>query len=120
MNPFPDIKPIHRLVLPFLVGTLAYLAILLAFDTVERMLEDFFTRELFFCVVVSVFLLEANRGLLLAFKKKLVYQQYVHFVVLLKWWSRYICRKSRTKVFWLQSYVRRFRNTSLRLPSIPV
>ena len=73
MNPFPDIKPITRLVLPFLVGTLAYLAILLAFDTVDRMLEDFFTRELFFCVVVSVFLLEANRGLLLAFKRKLVY-----------------------------------------------
>ncbi len=75
MNAFPDIRPIHRLVLPFLVGTLTYLAILLAFDTVEAMLEDFFTRELFFCVIVSVFLLEANRGLLLAFKKKLVYSR---------------------------------------------
>lgn len=75
MRSFPDIKPIHRLVLPILVGTLAYLAILLAFDTVERMLEDFFTRELLFCVVLSIVLLEANRGLLLAFKQKLVYSR---------------------------------------------
>jgi|GEM_PF-3879251 len=75
MTPFPDIKPSYRLVLPFLLGTLAYLAILLAFDTVDRMMEDFFTRELFFCVVVSVFILETHRGLLLAFKKKLVYSK---------------------------------------------
>ncbi len=73
MKPFPDIQPISRLILPILVGTLAYLAILLAFDTVESMLEDFFTRELFFCIAVSIILLEANRGLLLAFKTKLVY-----------------------------------------------
>ncbi|OOG75206.1 histidine kinase [Algoriphagus sp. A40] len=75
MTPFPDIKPIYRLLLPLLVGILAYLAILLAFDTVERMMEDFFTREMLFCVVVSIVLLEANRGLLLAFKKKLVYSR---------------------------------------------
>jgi hypothetical protein len=75
MRTFPDIKPIYRLVLPLLVGTLAYLAILLAFDTVDSMMEDFFTRELFFCIVVSILLLETNRGLLLAFKKKLVYSQ---------------------------------------------
>jgi hypothetical protein len=73
MKSFPDIKPTYRFALPLLVGTLAYLAILLAFDTVERMLEDFFTRELLFCVVVSIVLLETNRGLLLAFKKKLIY-----------------------------------------------
>ncbi len=75
MTPFPDIKPIYRLALPLLVGTLAYLAILLAFDTVDRMMDDFFTRELLFCVVVSIVLLEANRGLLLAFKKTLVYSR---------------------------------------------
>lgn len=75
MTSFPDIKPIYRLVLPILVGTLAYLAILLAFDTVDALFEDFFTRELFFCMAVSALLLEANRGLLLAFKRKLVYSK---------------------------------------------
>lgn len=73
MTALPGIKPIFRILLPLLTGTLVYLSILLAFDTVESMLDDFFTRELLFCLVVSFVLLEVNRGLLRLFEKKLVY-----------------------------------------------
>ncbi|GAA0880757.1 hypothetical protein GCM10009119_37270 [Algoriphagus jejuensis] len=73
MTPLPGIKPIFRILLPLLTGTLVYLSILLAFDTVESMLDDFFTRELFFCLAVSLLLLEVNRRLLRLFEKKLVY-----------------------------------------------
>lgn len=73
-----DIKPIHRLLLPLLVGTLVYLAILLAFDTVGNVTEDFFTRELLFCVVASYVLLESNRMLLVFFENRL--RRRTHFI----------------------------------------
>jgi hypothetical protein len=75
MTAFPDIKPVYRVLLPILVGTLTYLAILLAFDTVDAMMEDFFSRELLFCIGVSGALLEANRGMLQLFKKKIIYSR---------------------------------------------
>lgn len=65
-------KPIIRLLLPVLVGVLVYLAVLLAFDTVSSVLEDFFTRELLFCIATSYTLLEINRSILLLFEKRLI------------------------------------------------
>ncbi|WP_192346742.1 histidine kinase [Algoriphagus sp. Y33] len=70
MTALSGIKPIYRLLLPLPVGTLVYLAILLAFDTVGNITADFFTRELLFCVVSSYALLEINRMLLVFFEKK--------------------------------------------------
>lgn len=65
-----EIKPVYRMALPLLVGTLTYLAILLAFDSVANITEDFFSRELLFCVISSFFLLELNRLILLYFEKR--------------------------------------------------
>ncbi|MCE7055693.1 histidine kinase [Algoriphagus sp. AGSA1] len=71
MTPLTQIKPIYRLLLPLPVGTLVYLGILLAFDTVGNITEDFFTREFLFCVLASYALLEVNQMLLVLFEKKL-------------------------------------------------
>lgn len=63
-------NPLTRLLLPLGVGALVYLCVLLAFDTVGTALEDFFTRELIFCIACSYLILEGNRLLinLLEFK----------------------------------------------------
>ncbi|WP_373398363.1 hypothetical protein V8V91_00950 [Algoriphagus halophilus] len=65
-----EIKPAYRMILPLLVGTLTYLAILLAFDSVVNIKEDFFSRELLFCVFSSFALLELNRLILLFLKEE--------------------------------------------------
>ena len=70
MGTVTSIKPIYRLLLPLLVGTLVYFAILLAFDSVASITEDFFTRELLFCVFSTYVLLESNRKLLVFFERK--------------------------------------------------
>ncbi len=72
MTAFPEIKTVYRLLLPLAVGTLVYLTVLLAFDTVANVTEDFFTNELLFCIICSYVLLEANRALLVLFGKQLV------------------------------------------------
>jgi len=72
MRPIIISKPIVRLLLPILVGSLVYLSVLLSFDTLSSVLEDFFTRELLFCITTSYILLEVNRYILLLFEKRLV------------------------------------------------
>lgn len=70
MSPVFEIKPVYRMILPLMVGTLTYLAVLLAFDSVVNIKEDFFSRELLFCVFSSFVLLELNRLILLFFERK--------------------------------------------------
>lgn len=64
-------NPLTRLLLPLGVGALVYLCVLLAFDTVGTALEDFFTRELIFCIASSYLILEGNRLLINLFESKL-------------------------------------------------
>ncbi|WP_143959815.1 hypothetical protein [Litoribacter populi] len=65
----PATKPFIRLLLPILVGGMVYLLVLLAFDTVNRVLEDFFNQELLVCIGMAYLVLEGNRLLALAFRK---------------------------------------------------
>ena len=64
-------NPLTRLLLPLGVGALVYLCVLLAFDTVGTALQDFFTRELIFCIVCSYLILEGNRLLINLLESKL-------------------------------------------------
>ncbi|WP_040302844.1 histidine kinase [Algoriphagus machipongonensis] len=64
-------NPLTRLLLPLGVGALVYLCVLLAFDTVGTALQDFFTRELIFCIVCSYLILEGNRLLIHFLESKL-------------------------------------------------
>ena len=64
-------NPLTRLLLPLGVGALVYLCVLLAFDTVGTALEDFFTRELIFCIASSYLILEGNRLLINLYESKL-------------------------------------------------
>lgn len=64
-------NPLTRLLLPLGVGALVYLCVLLAFDTVGTALQDFFTRELIFCIVCSYLILEGNKLLINIFGSRL-------------------------------------------------
>lgn len=64
-------NPLTRLLLPLGVGALVYLCVLLAFDTVGTALQDFFTRELIFCIACSYLILEGNRLLINLLESKL-------------------------------------------------
>ena len=54
-------RPIFRLLAPLALGAIAYLLVLLAFDTHSRVLENFFNEELLVCIGMSYLVLEANR-----------------------------------------------------------
>lgn len=68
----PATKPLFRLLCPLACGCLVYLLVLLAFDTVNRILEDFFNQELLVCISMSYLVLECNRWVVLIFQKRLL------------------------------------------------
>lgn len=80
----PATKPLLRILLPPVLGCMAYLLVLLAFDTIHRVLDDFFNQELLVCIAMSYLVLEGNRLLALVFRKRL--QQEYHFLL----WSFFV------------------------------
>lgn len=65
----PATRPLFRLLAPLAFGAIAYLLVLLAFDTHSRVLENFFNEELLVCIGMSYAVLEANRLLAVSFSK---------------------------------------------------
>lgn len=57
----PATHPLFRLLSPLAIGCVVYLLVLLAFDTLSRVIDDFLNQELLVCIVISYIVLEANR-----------------------------------------------------------
>lgn len=66
----PAKSPLFRMLAPFGIGATVYLLILLAFDTVGRITDDFINKELLVCIGISFLVLEANRFIALSFLTK--------------------------------------------------
>jgi hypothetical protein len=62
-------QPFFRLLSPVFSGVVIYLLILLLNNNVEQVQNQFFNRELYFCIVLSYLIQELSRTLLLLFKK---------------------------------------------------
>ena len=78
----PATRPLFRLLLPLVIGCVVYLLVLLAFDTVNRVLDDFFNQELLVCIAMSYLILECNRLLVLIFRKQLFQTKYLRILTL--------------------------------------
>lgn len=63
----PATRPLFRLLAPLGFGCMVYLLVLLAFDTLSRILNDFFNQELLVCIGITYMVLEANRLLAVSF-----------------------------------------------------
>ena len=62
-------KPIFRLLSPIFSGTIAYLLILLIYNNVEQITEDFLGQELFFCIGLTYLIQEVSVQILKVMEK---------------------------------------------------
>jgi hypothetical protein len=67
-NEFPH-KLSFRLLGPIILGTLVYLLVLMLFDSLALLQENFFSREILFTIILSLLFSELNRGVVLMFRK---------------------------------------------------
>ena len=63
-------QPIFRIVAPFFVGIIAYLLVLLFFDSVIQIIDVFFSQEAILCIVLAYFQFEAMRVAIKQTKKR--------------------------------------------------
>lgn len=62
--------PIFRIVAPFFVGIIAYLLVLLYFDSVTQLTEVYFSEEAILCIILAYFQFEAMRFAIVLVKKR--------------------------------------------------
>ncbi len=67
-NVFPH-KLSFRLLGPIILGTLVYLLVLMFFDSLALLQENFFSREILFTIILSLLFSELNRGVILIYRK---------------------------------------------------
>lgn len=76
-----------RIISPLLIGVIAYLLILLFFDSVDQITTNFFGREVIFLIVLSLLVLEFNRlniiflNGILSFERKLKSRIIIQFSI---------------------------------------
>lgn len=60
---------LFRVVAPVIYGTMLYVIILLVFDSIILLYDNFFSEEVLLCVVITYFLSESMRGIILLLEK---------------------------------------------------
>lgn len=60
-------NPVFRILAPTMIGTLIYLLILMFFDSLDMLADNFFSRELLFVIGLTYLVLELNRLIVIIF-----------------------------------------------------